>query len=247
MLKTRLIATFIIASVLALLPTNGVGQKAAIEQQLLSQYVLTKTEKANSEIATPGTVLVIQKRDLLGQPTSAHLIPVPNNYKDGRIKHGFVGAVLTSGESNTRPFQIGEKFYLVRIEAKDNNIVFKLVSFEAYDGVRYEANLSFQFPKGYLASADVGKIQLTVGEVLTIDAAAAPAAGQEPAIAPIAAPVAPPDAQPPPQSIERGQTPEQVVAVLGKPQKVVKVGNKDIYIYKNLKVTFRDGKVSDVE
>lgn len=52
----------------------------------------------------------------------------------------------------------------------------------------------------------------------------------------------------PAQTIEKGQTPDQVQAVLGKPDKIINLGEKMIYVYKDMaKVTFMDGKVSDVQ
>jgi len=44
-----------------------------------------------------------------------------------------------------------------------------------------------------------------------------------------------------------GQTVGQVTAALGQPTKVVDLGTKKIYVYKDMKVTFRAGKVSDVQ
>ena len=44
-----------------------------------------------------------------------------------------------------------------------------------------------------------------------------------------------------------GQTTDQVVASLGQPQKVVNLGSKQIYVYKDLKITFLNGKVADVQ
>jgi hypothetical protein len=82
--------------------------------------------------------------------------------------------------------------------------------------------------------------------------AAAPAAPAE--AAPAAAlpdiPPPPPPADqpaPPPATISIGQTPDQVVAALGQPQKIVKLAKKQTYYYKDLKVIFTDGKVSDVQ
>ena len=72
-----------------------------------------------------------------------------------------------------------------------------------------------------------------------------PPATQTSIPAPIAPP--PPPADQPTQTIEIGQTVDQVVAALGQPQKIAKVGTKQIYFYKDLKVTFNNGKVSDVE
>jgi hypothetical protein len=50
-----------------------------------------------------------------------------------------------------------------------------------------------------------------------------------------------------PQQIEKGQTPDQVKAAIGTPDKIVNLGSKQIYVYKDIKVTFLNGKVSDVQ
>jgi hypothetical protein len=48
--------------------------------------------------------------------------------------------------------------------------------------------------------------------------------------------------------VELGQTKEQVVAALGQPERIANVGaTKQIYFFKNLKVTFVSGKVTDVQ
>jgi hypothetical protein len=51
----------------------------------------------------------------------------------------------------------------------------------------------------------------------------------------------------PGQSIEKGMTTDQVEAAMGKPDKKVTLGANMIYVYKDLKVTFLNGKVSDVQ
>jgi len=50
-----------------------------------------------------------------------------------------------------------------------------------------------------------------------------------------------------PVSVDVGQTIDQVTAALGTPLKVVNLGAKKIYVYKDMKVTFLNGKVSDVQ
>jgi hypothetical protein len=42
-------------------------------------------------------------------------------------------------------------------------------------------------------------------------------------------------------------TTDQVVAALGKPATTYNSGAKAVYVYKNMKVTFTDGKVSDMD
>jgi hypothetical protein len=70
-------------------------------------------------------------------------------------------------------------------------------------------------------------------------ASAAPASPDAPA-----APAAPP-AQP--ASVEMGQTTDQVTAALGAPTRIANLGPKVIYYYSGMKVTFKEGKVSDVQ
>jgi len=50
-----------------------------------------------------------------------------------------------------------------------------------------------------------------------------------------------------PVSVDMGQTTDQVEAALGQPQRKATVGAKTIYFYKDMKVTFTGGKVSDVQ
>jgi hypothetical protein len=50
-----------------------------------------------------------------------------------------------------------------------------------------------------------------------------------------------------PVTISLGQTIAEVEAINGKPDKVVDLGAKKIYMYKDMKITFTDGKVSDVQ
>jgi len=74
-------------------------------------------------------------------------------------------------------------------------------------------------------------------------ATAAPAAAEAPP-PPIEAPPPPP---PDPVSVSLGQTIDQVTAALGQPVKKAKIGAKDIYVYKDMKITFTNGKVTDVQ
>jgi len=51
----------------------------------------------------------------------------------------------------------------------------------------------------------------------------------------------------PPKTIAVGQSISDVTGSLGQPKSVVDLGAKKIYVYPDLKVTFKDGKVSDVQ
>jgi hypothetical protein len=76
-------------------------------------------------------------------------------------------------------------------------------------------------------------------------------------LAPIAPPPPPPDAQVQPggpagtagapKTLGLGMTIDQVIAVLGQPLRIASVGTKQIYSYQSLKVTFVDGKATDIQ
>jgi hypothetical protein len=62
--------------------------------------------------------------------------------------------------------------------------------------------------------------------------------------APIAAPAAPAAAPP---TVSLGESIDDVTAGMGAPTRIIDLGVKKIYVYKDMKVTFKAGKVSDVE
>jgi hypothetical protein len=182
---------------------------------------------------------------------------------------GSVAGQAAGAAGAGRDFVNGEKLYVTQItvDRGKDGIIFDLISDSYGDNGRYKGLLRFQFPKGTVGSADLAAADAVITQVFKIqppddtnaDAKAAPA-GAAPAAAaapqqqadapppPIAPPPPPPD-EPvaPPKSIDLGMTKDQVVANFGQPQRTAKVGAKEIYFYKDLKVTFTGGKVSDVQ
>ncbi len=169
-----------------------------------------------------------------------------------------------------RTFVAGEKFWVTKIDVESDGVVFSLFS-DPYSDVRYYANLKFPFVKGSIPPAD--QVLSTVAEVVKVqpsdDSAAsggdpkpkgappsqtaqAPSQqvsqGEAQTMAPIAPPPPPADAPPPaPKTIAVGQTKDQVVAIFGQPTKVVQLKAKEIDVYPDMKVTFVNGKVTDVQ
>jgi hypothetical protein len=99
-------------------------------------------------------------------------------------------------------------------------------------------------------NADTGQVWVHLGAGSPL--APASEAAATPAPAPAPAPMAdipppPPPSDAPPPTIAVGQTMDQVTTAFGQPLKVAKVGAKTIFYYKDMKVTFTNGKVTDVE
>ena len=85
----------------------------------------------------------------------------------------------------------------------------------------------------------------TIEEVITAESDAPEAAPADNAATPAQAPAA--QAPAPPKTIALGQTTDQVVEILGQPQKIVNLGAKQMYFYPDMKVIFTNGKVTDVQ
>jgi len=172
---------------------------------------------------------------------------------------GSAGAAAGSAagtQQTTHLFQVGEKVYPSRIDVNQasDKITLGIVACDSCNNTNpptfFKADLIFQFAKGYLATANPPQVMDIIAQVFTVDdsggqqdqggAAQGNQGGQG----------GPPPANqppPPPQTIQLGQTIDEVVAAIGQPDKIVNLGAKQIYVYKDLKVTFLKGKVSDVQ
>jgi hypothetical protein len=228
----------------------GQDQKAEIQKKLSSAFKRTTLTADRSDVAKAGTVLMLHKDNLLMCSMDAHASPT-NTYKNGAISMG-LGATMSwsmalssvgQQVANTpqRKFVGGEKIWLADYQVKEDGVYFLFYS-DPFDNVRYFGQLKFQVSKGAFPPADA--MMKTIAEVVTDDSA------QEAAPADSSAPPAQQEAggqAPATKTIALGQTEDEVVGILGPPQKKVNLGAKEIYFYPDMKVVFLNGKVADVQ
>ena len=171
----------------------------------------------------------------------------------------------------TRLMQVGEKVYPSKIivNLPKDQVLIGVIACDSCNNTSpttfYKADVVFQFAKGSLATTSPSQVEDTIAGLLNIDDSAGGdqgggqqgggqqgggngndqqannqggggGQGQQQQGPP-----------PEPQQIEKGQTPDQVKAAIGTPDKIVNLGTKQIYVYKDIKVTFVNGKVSDVQ
>ena len=248
------------------------AQAPSLQEQLAAQYKLVKmgSDTGGYSVVEKGTLLAIQKGGILAVPYSDSSV-LSTKYEGGTIHSpsglAVVGRKSLMGrfgkEQTTHLFAVGDKVYPMKIDvnvAKDS-VTVGIVACDTCnktDPPTYnKAQVVFEFPKGSLAAADATAVEKTIGQVLTIsdddaqqdkaDDKGADKGGQQQggqdqgqqqqADQPAAEPV----------SIEKGMTPDQVEGAMGKPDKKVTLGVKQIYYYKDMKVIFMNGKVSDVQ
>jgi hypothetical protein len=108
-------------------------------------------------------------------------------------------------------------------------------------------NLTFTFTStGFAQKFKIQGVNLVDVNTLQVWARTGDAPEAAPAPMQEIAPPPPPTDTPPP-TIAIGQTMNQVTAGFGQPLRVANLGGKVIFYYKDMKVTFTNGKVSNVE
>jgi hypothetical protein len=274
--STFLFATLSVTLFATILPLPRVGAQAvSLQEQLVAQYKAVKmgSDTSGYSVVDPGTLLAIQKGGLLGSPYSDKSA-LTNRYEGGTVhppsglavagKKALLGRFSQSEGQTTKLFAKGDKVYPTRIDVNvdKDTVTLGIVACDTCnktDPPTYnKANVVFQFPRGSLAKASAGDVEDTIGQLLSVsddsqqqDQGAqqggqdqqqgAQGDQQQAAQQPAAQPA------PEPQTIAIGQTTDQVQGSLGKPDKIVNLGAKQIWVYKDLKVTFLNGKVSDVQ
>ncbi len=239
----------------------------SLEDQLKAQYTLVKmgADSGGAAVVEQGTILVIKKGGILSVPYGD--AAVATKYQDGTVhspnalmmgaRGGLLGKI--GKQQTTQFFEVGTKVYpsKIAVNLPKDQVVIGIVACDSCNNVSpttfFKADVAFQFAKGSLATANPSQVEDTIAGLLAIDDSGGDQGGGQQGGndqqggdqgGGQAQQQAPP---PEPQQIEKGQTPDQVKAALGTPDKIVNLGAKQIFVYKDLKVTFLNGKVSDVQ
>jgi hypothetical protein len=204
-----------------------------LKNALETKYQLTKTGIDRVRITQPGTVFIVQKDGISGDLSSDATF-LNNKVKDGQIAQagGFMAAM--QGKTTSRDLKAGDKVFLFRLDVKDDQVQFFVITADTYDIAvhgstkqsRYKAMLSFELGKEFMATATPDAVEKAVEAVIMPESEVKAASTK---------------------SVDLGQTPAQVEDALGRPDKIVNLGSKTIYVYKDMKIIFVDGKVSDVQ
>jgi hypothetical protein len=227
----------------------------SLESQLGSQYKVTRlgSDSSGTSVVEQGTILAIQKGGILGVPPTNVAIGV-STYKDGQMHSPGFGQMVFLGQV-TRLLQVGEKVYVLKVavDLKNDRVALAIMECDSCNGLNqyssYRATVAFQYPKGYLGSAEPDQVEDVISQVLTIDTGSPDQQQAQDSQAPAAAQEPPPSAAPPqpPPTIQIGESISDVTTAIGQPKKIVDLGAKKIYVYDDLKITFMNGKVSNVE
>lgn len=206
--------------------------KHALEHQLDSAISATRTTPNLLRVEKAGSVLIVQNGGITTCPGSgaAYLL---NKSRNGKVKAPGSQLIKVCDPKTERPYAVGERVYVSDIKVKEDAVQFLLLSAElasvtlkgTTQQTRYRGAIEFEFPKAFMASATADSVLTGISPVLTVERNAPGEA----------------------RTVALGQTAAELETAIGKPEKIVDLGTKKIYVYKDLKVTLVDGKVTDVQ
>lgn len=273
--EATLIVAAVLGIASILIPITLQAQAPTLAEQLAAQYKLVKmgSDSSGAAVVEEGTVLAVQKGGILAVPYSDKT-QLTTKYEGGTVhspnslmvagKKSLLGHFSTtqSQGQTTHFFSKGDKVYPLKVDVNldKDEVSMNIVACDKCNNTdppsANKANVVFQFPKGTLAKTSAGDVEDTIGQLLAISDASQDQGqqsaqggqqqggqqqgGQQQGGGQQAQP------QQQPQSIQMGMTMDQVVAAFGQPEKMVNLGPKQLYIYKDMKVTFINGRVADV-
>jgi archaellum component FlaF (FlaF/FlaG flagellin family) len=228
--------------------------QVSLQDQLSAQYKVVNITNNGTVVVDPGTVLVVQKGGIISVPFKA-VVKCSAKFEDNAL-HASTGFCAGMMKNVSQYFKKGDKVYPLKIEvnASKEKVSFQVVSCDSCNGVDpatgMKGEVVFQFGAGYLEKASAGTIEDIIAQVFAIsndDQGGNQDQGNQSNQGDQQQAQGGDQQQDQQANIQLGMTIDQVTQALGNPQKTVNLGAKQIYVYKDLKITFVNGKVSDVQ
>lgn len=194
------------------------------------------------DVKETGSVLTPRREGLrANRPSNSFKANVVENHKIIAVGGGDLP--LPGRDGALRP---GERLYLYDVSTGEDYVQLDLYTVTSYHipGVRWstplQASVRFLY-KGGLAGITSRQLLNDIAEWVGPEGVSGPAVKEN-------SPTAPPDnAKSVTSTVRLGQSQQEVIAILGPPQKQIQLDTKSIFIYGNLKIIFKDGKVTDAE
>ena len=232
------IRSFITASLIcaaAPLPALCATNNKALREALVADYPLTRVglsgfQNDYNRITQPGAILAVRLPGIYADVAATENAIVNTNVLNGQVSQasGFAAA-FGGNTSHSRTLTPNEKVYVTQITVKRDAVLMELLTVDVTTrangaGTRYRAELNVKLPNLDTMTAD--DVRNTISTVVA-DPATASAVESK--------------------TIKLGMSPDEVKQALGNPEKIVDLGTKQMYVYKDMKVVFVDSKVSDVQ
>ena len=233
---TRIVVTTSLVCALAPAPAFSAPSKRDMRTALVALYPLTRVGMHGlvdfdyTRVTEPGPILAVRLPGIYADVANTKNAILETNYSDGKLTQqtGFAAA-FGGNTSHSRTLAPNEKVYVMQITVRKDAVLMELLTVDVTtlgDGrsTRYRAELNVKVPG--LEEMKPEDIKKVIDTIIT-DPATASAVESK--------------------TIKLGMSPDEVKKSLGNPDKIVDLGPKQVYIYKDMKVVFLNSQVSDVQ
>jgi hypothetical protein len=222
--------------VVAALPTtlSAFASDTPLTETLKADYPLTKVGISMlkfdyNRITQQGVTLTVKIPGIYADIANTQQGIVNTNIENGQATQGkgFMASLSKTGGSRT--LNPNETVYVTKLDVKQDAVHFELITANVTtlgsgSGTRYRAEVNIHIPD--MESMKPEDVKKAIDAVL-VDSATANAVESK--------------------TIKIGMSTDEVKKSLGNPDKIVDLGAKQVYIYKDMKVIFKDFQVSDVQ
>lgn len=176
----------------------------------------------------PDAVYRISFEGIMAEPESNPM--VYNMFQGGKVTNSMYRGLnyLSSASASRSPLKLGERVQVTKVNVDNFEVQLSLLSVDKHGFISgLGAKRSQENVRCVLALRPVAHEPLTADDVTRILHT-----------------VLGPDQEP---TVSLGQTPAEVKAILGAPSKILDLKTKQTWVYKDVKVIFVNGKISDLQ
>jgi hypothetical protein len=204
----------------------------------VAKKILGVRVKAGSDLQQIGAVMTVAIDGVNAEPTitgkGSYSVTVVENGVVQKAGGGWLGGLRgNSVRPGRRMLKPTDRVTPIEFQVYDDVIRLAFVTVDSetflYEGTQFSDHLygavSFRFPKGMLPTASIDQVAQAIDAVFVMA----------------------PDKSAGPAKIALGQSQDEVRRSFGTPERVIELGAKVIWAYKDMKVVFVDGTVADVQ
>jgi hypothetical protein len=237
--RIRLALLFVVTPLCMVQASLAATEAGALKDSLVAAYPLTKVGVSGfqfnyNRITQPGVVLNVRIPGIFADVADTKQIPLTTNITGGVATQqtGFLAGLNNTKQG--RQLQPNETVFATRLEVKGDTVRFELITENTFpvtvmgstEQKRYRSEVVFHFPNGSLATMDPAEVKKTIDTALLDKTAPIPVESK---------------------TISLGMSTADVKKSLGNPDKIVELGEKEIYVYKDMRVIFKADQVADVQ
>jgi len=213
----------------------GAPNSRAMREALVADYPLTKVgvvmfKTDYNRITQPCVILAVRLPGIYADVANTQDAIVNTNFANGQVSQatGFAAA-FGSNTGHSRTLNPNEKVYVTDVLVKRDAVRLELLTVDVTtlvdgQGTRYRAELNVKLPG--LDTMTPEDAKKAIDTVIAVPAVASAVQSK---------------------TVKLGMSPDEVKQSLGNPDKIVDLGPKQVFIYRDMKVILIDGKVSDVQ